>query len=544
MSDEPKEGFGSKIADILKSGRVWVLIFFIIVSLFSINYQINAQGVIINGVGISSPAENSGMRFDNDLGLTDYERILYLDKHEISTVDEYYNYVNNLDPNSSLAIRTDKNPSGYKIQIEDVGNKTVSDYIGISVRDAAKSNIRLGIDLSGGSRLILEPVDEVTDSDYDLLENTLQSRLDVYGASGTKVSKIEDTFSGEKFLMVESSHSNKNDILQLIEKEGVFIAQIGNQTVFTGENVARVFNDPSHQLFEGCSGDENSGYICTFSFTFQIDPTGANNFFDVSSTLGVAGGYLTEKLYFYLDGEEITELNIDSSFKYSKITNPSITISGNVMQTQELAIESAKKEMRFLQAILSTQNLPSELEVVASYSITSSTGQKLLDNAIIVGLLSLLIVSGVIALRYRNISVFIGIFIALAGEIIIVFGIAAFMKLSIDLAAIGGLIAAIGTGVDDQVIITDEYFRGKNSKLTSRKKIKHAITIIMLAYFTTLAAMVPLYFAGLKVLQGFAFMIIIGVTVGVLITRPMYAEYLRLIMTTRTQRKEEAELDD
>ena len=544
MSDEPKDSFGNKIIDILKSGRVWILIFFIIVTLYSINYQLNPEGVVINGVGISSPAENSGMRFDNNLGLTSYEKILYLDKKEINTVDEYYNYVNNLNSNSTLTIRTDKNPSGYQIQIGDTNNKTVSEHIGIAVRDAAKSNIRLGIDLSGGSRLILEPVDEISDSDFDLLENTLQSRLDVYGASGTKVSKVEDTFSGNKFLMVESSHSNKNDILQLIEKEGVFIAKIGNETVFTGDNIARVFNDPSHQFFEGCNGDASSGYACTFSFGFLIDPEGADNFFEVSSTLDVVGDHLSQKLYFYLDGEEIEELNIDRSFKYSKIANPSITISGNVMQTEELAIESAKKEMRFLQAILSTQNLPSELEVVASHSITSSNGQKLLDNAIIVGLFSLLIVSGIIALRYRNIPIFIGIFIALAGEVIIVFGIAAFMKLSIDLAAVGGLIAAIGTGVDDQVIITDEYFRGKNARLSSRKRIKHAITIIMLAYFTTLAAMIPLYFAGLKVLQGFAFMIIIGVTVGVLITRPMYAAYLRLIMTSRAQRKEEEENDD
>ena len=60
----------------------------------------------------------------------------------------------------------------------------------------------------------------------------------------------------------------------------------------------------------------------------------------------------------------------------------------------------------------------------------------------------------------------------------------------------------------------------------------------MIAYLTTLAAMVPLYFAGLKILQGFAFMIIIGVTVGVLITRPAYAAYLRIMMTSREKRRE------
>ncbi|MCA9460288.1 MAG: MMPL family transporter, partial [Nanoarchaeota archaeon] len=122
-----------------------------------------------------------------------------------------------------------------------------------------------------------------------------------------------------------------------------------------------------------------------------------------------------------------------------------------------------------------------------------------------------------------------------------VFGVAAFMRLSIDLAAIGGLIAAIGTGVDDQIIITDEQFRDRKKEVSSRKRLKTAMYIIMIAYFTTLAAMIPLYFAGLKILQGFAFMIIIGVTVGVFITRPAFAAYLRVLLTTRKQRKEEAE---
>ena len=66
----------------------------------------------------------------------------------------------------------------------------------------------------------------------------------------------------------------------------------------------------------------------------------------------------------------------------------------------------------------------------------------------------------------------------------------------------------------------------------------------MIAYFTTLAAMIPLMFAGLKMLQGFSLMILLGVTVGVLITRPAYAAMLRIIMTTREQRAEELADED
>ena len=41
-------------------------------------------------------------------------------------------------------------------------------------------------------------------------------------------------------------------------------------------------------------------------------------------------------------------------------------------------------------------------------------------------------------------------------EVIILLGLASVTGYSLDLAAIAGIIAAVGTGVDDQIVITDE----------------------------------------------------------------------------------------
>ena len=537
MNDEHKENLVDKFLSVILNGRFFVLFFFIIISIVAINYQFDSQGVVINGVSPGGIAESQGINFDSTTAITNYEEILFVGSKKIDSTQDFYDSLENYDLDSILILRTDRNPSGYSLDIGNYTDEGILNHLGFSVREKASSNIRLGIELEGGSRLILQPAIELSDEQYTTLVDNLQSRLDVYGASGTKVNKLEDAFSNEKFVIVESISANKNDIFELIKQAGEFEAKIGNVTVFTGENVIRVLNDPSHEILQGCDGDLTSGYICTYAFSLAIDADGVNKFFEETSKLEVTGGYLSEKVSFYLDGKMITELNIASTFKYNKVTNPQITVSGNNMPTQAKAIESAQKEVDFLQAILSTQSLPTELEVVQSYSISSSLGKSLLDNAIVVGLVSILIVSSVIALRYRHFAIFVGIFIALASEVIIVFGIAAFMKLSIDLAAIGGLIAAIGTGVDDQVIITDEYFRKRRKDVSSKKKIKNAFYIIMIAYFTTLAAMIPLYFAGLNILQGFAFMILIGVTVGVFITRPFYATYLRNVMTTKKQRK-------
>ncbi len=540
---DKNESFKTKFVDTILQFRIWVLLFFVILSFVAVSFQSNAdEVVVISGVVPGSFAEKAGVDFNSLESATNFEQILYVNNNKIIVPIDYYNALENLSFNDSFVLKTNKNPQGYNILVENKGDgKSVIDLIGISVSKKASSNIKLGIELAGGSRLILKPISNITDDEYTMLVDNLQNRLDVYGASGTKVNKLEDAFSNDKFVIVESISSNKNDIFELISRQGEFEAKISNVTVFTGENVVQVFNDPQHAGLKSCSPNSDGDYVCSFTFSIEINSEGGDAFFNQTSSLSSNGQYLSDKICFYLDGNEITCLNIASSFKYNKITNPQITVTGNPMTTESAAIDSGAKEMKFLQTILSTQSLPSELEVVQSYSISSSQGDKLLDNALLVGIFALFLVSAIVAIRYQHLVIFIAIFTALITEVIIVFGVAAFMRLSIDLAAIGGLIAAIGTGVDDQIIITDEQLRNKNSKMTSRNKLKAAMYIIMIAYLTTLAAMVPLYFAGLNILQGFAFMIIIGVTVGVFITRPAYAAFLRVYMTTRKQRKEEEE---
>ena len=67
---------------------------------------------------------------------------------------------------------------------------------------------------------------------------------------------------------------------------------------------------------------------------------------------------------------------------------------------------------------------------------------------------------------------------------------------------------------------------------------------MIVAFLTTFFAMLPLMFAGLKIIQGFAFMILIGITIGVFLTRPCYSQILRIIMTTRKERKEESKEEE
>ena len=110
-------------------------------------------------------------------------------------------------------------------------------------------------------------------------------------------------------------------------------------------------------------------------------------------------------------------------------------------------------------------------------------------------------------------------------EAFITLGVAALISWNLDAPSIAGIIAGLGTGVNDQIVIIDESVSNKGISL--RERIKRALFIIFGAFFTIVAAMLPLFWAGAGMLRGFAITTIIGVTAGVLITRPAFAELIR-----------------
>ena len=127
-------------------------------------------------------------------------------------------------------------------------------------------------------------------------------------------------------------------------------------------------------------------------------------------------------------------------------------------------------------------------------------------------------------------KIVIPIMITVFSEIFLVLGLAALLKQSLDLAAIAGIIAAVGTGVNDQIVITDEILFGERADVNVKQKIKKAFFVILAAFATIVAAMIPLLWAGAGLLTGFAVTTLAGVFVGVLITRPAFAAAIRVLM--------------
>jgi preprotein translocase subunit SecD len=517
-----------KLKKLFKKTRILILVFFIIVSIAAINPQFNTEGVSIKGVEKNSTAYNSGIQPpDPKTSPTNLERILEINGEKIYSLQDYVSKLSEMPLQSTLTIKT--NRATYTL-IKD------SEDLGLVVQEPAGSNLRKGLELQGGTRVLLKPEKPVTDKERDELIQTMSFRLNTYGLSDISIRKTDD-FSGNKYILVEIAGLTKEEVKDLIASQGVFEAKIGNQTVFRGGQQDITFvcrNDGTCSKVRSCNQISQNQYQCTFEFQIRLSPQAAKRQANITSQLDIITEnnvrYLSKDLDLYLDNELIDSLKISADLKGVESTN--ILISGpGIGSTKSEALDEAVAQMNKLQTILITGSFPVKLEIERLDSISPVLGKEFLNNAFIVGLAAVLAVSLIIFIRYRNLKIPIPILITLLSEILIILGISALIKYNLDLAAIAGIIAAVGTGVDDQIVIIDEVLGSQKEYFYRwKEKLKKAFFIILAAYFTTVVAMLPLFRAGAGLIRGFALVTIIGVSIGVLITRPAFAAMVETLV--------------
>jgi preprotein translocase subunit SecD len=573
-----------KFKKIITNARVIILLVFLVLAIVSISPKPGIEGIVIGSILTNSSASEAGLQQPPPTTKpVAKERILEIDNKDIKSVADYYNYVNHLEPNQSIQLKTNKglyrlttradigivelNETIRKIIEETVTinetingsvverNKTIIKYIevpktkeiikgtedlGIRVLNAPTTNIKKGLDLQGGTRVLLQPETILLPQDLGTLIDTMQERLNVYGLSDLAIRDASDLI-GNQYILVEIAGANEEEIRDLLAREGKFEAKIANQTVFVGGKditfVCRSADCSGIDPNVGCS-DSGGQSVCGFRFSISITPEAAQKQADATRDLEIIGGnsadrtdrgYLSEPLELYLDDTKVDELNIAGSLKGSATT--SIQISGSGFGfTQQEALFDALNEMKRLQTVLITGSLPVKLDIVKIDAISPLLGEEFLKNAIMVGLMSLLSVGIVIFIRYRKLQVAIPAILISISEVILLLGVASVIGWNIDLAAVAGIIIAVGTGIDHQIVIADETLRARQVVYDWKQRIKNAFSIIMASYFTVLVALVPLIFAGAGLLKGFAITTILGASIGVFISRPVFARVIEILL--------------
>jgi len=221
-----------------------------------------------------------------------------------------------------------------------------------------------------------------------------------------------------------------------------------------------------------------------------------------------------------------SSLRIGEGLTYGSPIYESV-FSGGGRTTAE-ATETAEK----FKIWLTSGNLPVETKIILERPNLPELGQQFLRYAIYIAFIAIGLVALIISIRYREKKISLAILTTAFSEIVMILGFASWMSWELDLAAMAGIIAAIGTGVDHQIIITDETLRGERKREETqvwdvKQSINRAFFIIMASAVTTICAMLPLM--SIIDLRGFAFTSIIGILIGLLISRPAYGRIIELI---------------
>ncbi len=495
--------------------RLWILIIVLGLSLLAISPNFWASGVVIKSVERNSTAFEQGLR----KGMV----IQSVNEEAIKNLEDYTNKISEINFQENFT----------KITIETKNNEFIlfaQKAPEITAGNIPKTRIKTGLDLSGGSRALVKPEDASLSSQEirDLIEVT-EERFNVYGLSDVVIRPVKD-LEGNNYMLVEIAGATPEDLEELVGQQGKFEAKIGNQTVFVGgKDITSVCrNDATCARIETPQQYQNQ-YISNFRFAVYLTEEAADRHADITDELEInrteQGNYLSKKLDLYVDDELVDSLLISSGLKGSATTEISVSGSGTG-QTQQETYEDAEGSMKKLQTILITGSLPYKLEIVKLDTISPTLGNQFTNYLFLAGLSSLMAVAFIVLFRYRTLKSSLALLFTSTSEIIIILGVASVIGWNLDLASIAGILTVIGTGVDQQIILLDE---SKSGKLGLIQKIKRALFIIIGAYFTSLAALIPIYWAGAGLLRGFAVTTIIGITAGVLITRPAFADLLKKI---------------
>jgi len=521
-----------KVKKIFKNFRVIVALVAVLLALVAMHPNPFAEGVAIRNVKMNSSAAEAGIESPKPTASPmSKERIISINSRPIEDIGDYYAFENILEENRTVHVKTNKDL--YRLETKS------NESLGFSVYDAPKTNIRKGLDLQGGTRVLLQPEEELDKDAMDILISNMKYRLNIYGLSDVIVREAGD-LSGNQYVLVEIAGAKEEEVKELIAKQGKFEATVGNETVFRGGDdityVCRSADCSGIDPTQGCGQVSKGQWACRFRFAISLSPEAAERQAELTEDLEVitgeeGGSYLSKKLELYLDNSKVDELNIGEDLKGRAVTDIQISGSG-AGSTQQEAVQNSLENMKRLQTILITGSLPVKLDIVKTDAISPMFGEKFVKNALFIGMLAILAVAFTVFIRYRKFAVAIPMLLTSVVEVTLILGFAALIGWNLDLAAIAGIIIAVGTGVDHIIVITDEVLRGERETeiYDWKKRIKGAFFIIIAAYLTTLVAMLPLWFAGAGLLKGFALTTIIGVSMGVFVARPAYAAVIEILL--------------
>jgi len=342
-----------------------------------------------------------------------------------------------------------------------------------------KEKINLGLDLQGGSHIILECVDTPNAPvDNDAVNRALEiirNRIDQLGVSEPLIQR-----QGERRILIQlPGVEDSETAAEIIGKTALLeFKNEKGETQLTGE----------HLINAKASFDQFSRSIVLIEF----DKIGAKEFGE--ATKNNVGKILS----ITLDGKEITHPRVDEPI-----------LNGNAEITGSFTVDSAKQ----LALLLRSGALPVKVEILEIRSVGPTLGRDSVAKGIKAGIAGLILTFLFMLIYYKGFGLVADF--ALVVCMMLIIGALAGLKATLTLPGIAGIILTIGMAVDANVLIFERIKEELKLDKTFRASIdagfNKAFASIFDANVTTLIAAFALYYFGSGPIKGFAVTLSIGI---------------------------------
>ncbi len=361
------------------------------------------------------------------------------------------------------------------------------------------------------SRVSTKTIDEVT--------QMIESRANFLGVSDLRTKR-----AGNEYIMIESPEriAGGSSILEPLDFEArLWVSKTETIRAFGAEDVSRV----DHYYYV----TEIGGWAVPLTLRTKAAEdlrTKALIYGAIDADDSVRSEH---KLGMFFNGVEV--YNASFSKELAENMRQSVVVSFLAITGGPRENADARKRAEDLYINLEA-SFPTKLRTAGEGQIPPILGKGFGRQIVGGAIVAMLGVYLVVYLRYRRPKLVLAVLLVSLSEVLILLGFAVVIGWYLDLASVAAIIAVIGTGVDHQIVITDEalYAGEGRRRLVISTRISRAFFIIFTAAATTIVAMSPLAYVGLGRLRGFAIVTIVGVLVGVLVTRPAYGRIVRRVI--------------
>ena len=372
---------------------------------------------------------------------------------------------------------------------------------------------KLGLDLVGGSRLVLEAettetIAKITPDVMNRLQFAIEQRVNKLGVAETVVQQV-----GDKRLLIEIPNVTDlkeakafiGETAQLeFKKEGKLPdgTPVWISTGLTGRDLSKstLSTDPSGQ------------WVVTLEFNSE----GAKKFADLTKAL------VGQQMAIFFDNELQSAPRVNEA-----IYGGHAQISGG---DSGFSYEEAERMVNLLNA----GALPVPAKIVEENTVGPTLGADSVAKSQKAGIIGLSFVVLFMILFYRVPGIIADI--ALVIYSLILFALFKTIPVTLTLAGIAGFILSVGMAVDANILIferTKEELRaGRNLFTAINSGFDRAFTSIFDSNMTTIITCTILYCLGTSVVKGFALTLAIGVMVSMFSAITVTKNFMHLIFGT------------